>query len=87
MWETIDIVGISHTAGLAVPRIRTTVVLRAKTAHRHRKAPVGWFSVGRHVFLSLIPGACHTGHSWQWYGEDPLHSSKAYQGMGFQLSY
>lgn len=29
----------------------------------------------------------YMGHSWQWSGEDPLHSSKAYQGRGVQLSY
>lgn len=86
MWETIEIAGISRTALLTV-RQDCGGFKSAKTAHRRRKAPVGWFSVGSHVFLSLIPGACYMRHSWQRYGEDPLHSSKAYQGRGFQLSY
>lgn len=83
MWETIEIVGISHAASLRV-RQDCGGFKSAKTAHGRRKTPVGWFSVGSHVFLSLIPGACYMGHSWQWYGEDPLHSSKAYQDRGFQ---
>lgn len=77
MWETIEIVGISRTASLVV-RQDCSGFKSAKTADLRRKAPVGWFSVGSHVSLSLIPGACHMGHSWQWYGEE---SSSLLQGI------
>lgn len=86
MWETAEIVGISHTASLTVCQ-DCSGFKGVKTAHHRRKIALGWFSIGSHVLFSLIPRACYMAHYWQQYGEDPLHSSKAYQGRGFKLSY
>lgn len=86
MWETAEIVGINHTASLTVCQ-DCSGFKGVKTAHRRRKIALGWFSIGSHVLFSLIPRACYMAHYWQQYGEDPLHSSKAYEGRGFKLSY
>lgn len=86
MWETAEIVGINHTASLTVCQ-DCSGFKGVKTAHHRRKIALGWFSIGSHVLFSLIPRACYMAHYWQQYGEDPLHSSKAYQGRGFKLSY